>query len=154
MTRAGLWKRLEYNNKVSCTSALYVLVLSLMVKEACSLARCVDLESYCLIYSHQHSTSLQPNFFGCPKISFYTFITVPRHSQPVRMDALVATYSRPAFEDEGYSSDEHQELIQAKPSLSLNFALPPLRNVSYPRGFLYSVPLLKMTLSPQAFSAL
>lgn len=46
------------------------------------------------------------------------------------MDALVATYSRPAFEDEGYSSDEHQELIQAKPSLSLNFALPLMQNPS------------------------
>ena len=50
------------------------------------------------------------------------------------MDALVATYSRPAFEDEGYSSDEHQELIQQKPSLSLDFALPPMRNVSHPQA--------------------
>ena len=49
------------------------------------------------------------------------------------MDALVATYSRPAFEDEGYSLDEHQELTQAKPSLSLNFALPPMENVRRPR---------------------
>ncbi|CAF9919000.1 MAG: Proteasome subunit beta type-5 [Alectoria fallacina] len=46
------------------------------------------------------------------------------------MDALVATYSRSALEDEGYSSDEHQELIQAKPSLSLNFVLPPMQNPS------------------------
>lgn len=46
------------------------------------------------------------------------------------MDSLVASYSRPAFEDEGYSSEEHQELIQSKPPLSLNFALPPMRNVS------------------------
>ena len=46
------------------------------------------------------------------------------------MDDLVATYSRPAFEDEGYSLDEHQELIQAKPSLSLDFALPSMQNVS------------------------
>ena len=46
------------------------------------------------------------------------------------MDDLVATYSRPAFEDEGYSLDEHQELIRAKPSLSLDFALPSMRNVS------------------------
>ena len=45
------------------------------------------------------------------------------------MDSLVAAYSRPAFEDEGYSSDDQQELVQAKPSLSLNFALPPLPNV-------------------------
>ena len=46
------------------------------------------------------------------------------------MDSLVATFSRPAFEDEGYASDEQQELVQAKPSLSLNFALPPMPNVS------------------------
>lgn len=69
------------------------------------------------------------------------------------MDALVATYSRPAFEDEGYSSDEHQELIQAKPSLCLNFALPPMQNVSYPRAKLHPVQLLKMALSPQPSSA-
>ena len=50
------------------------------------------------------------------------------------MDALVATYSRPAFEDEGYSLDEHQELTQEKPSLSLDFALPPMRNVSRPQA--------------------
>ena len=48
------------------------------------------------------------------------------------MDSLVATYSRPAFEDEGYSSDEQQELVQSKPSLSLNFALPPMPNVRPP----------------------
>ena len=150
---------MEYNNKVLVP--LYVLVLllvlSLMVKQACSLARCVDLESFCLISLTIHidiRLHFSPTSFFVPKVSFYTFITVPRHSQPVSMDALVATYSRPAFEDEGYSSDEHQELIQAKPSLSLNFALPPLRNVSCPRALLYSVPLLKMTLSPQAFSAL
>lgn len=45
------------------------------------------------------------------------------------MDSLVATYSQPAFEDEGYSSDEQQQLTQAKPSLSLNFTLPPMPNV-------------------------
>ncbi len=46
------------------------------------------------------------------------------------MDTLVARYSRPAFEDEGYSQSEQQELCQITPSLSLNFALPPLANVS------------------------
>lgn len=46
------------------------------------------------------------------------------------MDALVAHYSRPAFEDEGYSVSEQEELSQPTPSLSLNFALPPLANVS------------------------
>ncbi len=54
------------------------------------------------------------------------------------MDSLVATYSRPAFEDEGYSSEEHQELVQSKPSLSLNFAMPPMRNVSHASALLPS----------------
>ena len=46
------------------------------------------------------------------------------------MDTLVAQYSRPAFETEGYSRDEQQELSQVTPPLSLNFALPPIANVS------------------------
>ena len=47
------------------------------------------------------------------------------------MDALVAQYARPAFENEGYSYEEQRELSQTVPSLSLNFALPPLPNVSF-----------------------
>lgn len=47
------------------------------------------------------------------------------------MDALVARYSRPAFERESYSREEQQELIQTRPLLSLKFALPPVANVSY-----------------------
>ena len=69
------------------------------------------------------------------------------------MDALVTRYSRPAFEDEGYSLDEHQELIKAKPSLSLNFALPSMRNVSWSQVLWYPIKLLKTTLSPQPSSA-
>ena len=46
------------------------------------------------------------------------------------MDSLVSTYSRSAFEDEGYSPDEQQELVQATPPLSLKFAMPPMANVS------------------------
>jgi 20S proteasome subunit beta 5 len=45
------------------------------------------------------------------------------------MDALVAQYSRPAFEDEGYSSEDQQELTQVTPPLSLKFALPPIAQV-------------------------
>lgn len=45
------------------------------------------------------------------------------------MDALVARYSRPAFEDEGYNSDDQQELAQVTPPLSLKFALPPIAQV-------------------------
>ena len=44
------------------------------------------------------------------------------------MDTLIAQYSRPAFEDEGYSSDDQQALT-ATPSPCLKFALPPLPNV-------------------------
>ena len=46
------------------------------------------------------------------------------------MDTLVAQYSRPAFEDEGYSQTDQHQLTQITPSLSLNFALPRLANVS------------------------
>ena len=46
------------------------------------------------------------------------------------MDTLVAQYSRPTFEDEGYSQTDQHQLAQVTPSLSLNFALPPLANVS------------------------
>ena len=45
------------------------------------------------------------------------------------MDTLVSSYSQSAFEDEGYSSDEHQELVQYTPPLSLKFSLPPIANV-------------------------
>ena len=50
------------------------------------------------------------------------------------MDALVERYSRPAFEQESYSREEQQELIQTRPPLSLKFALPPVANVSYLRA--------------------
>ena len=46
------------------------------------------------------------------------------------MDTLVAHYSRPAFEEEGYSHHDQNQLAQVTPSLSLNFTLPPLANVS------------------------
>jgi 20S proteasome subunit beta 5 len=45
------------------------------------------------------------------------------------MDALVSQYSRPAFEDEGYSQNEQQQLSEVTPSLSLKFALPPIAQV-------------------------
>lgn len=45
------------------------------------------------------------------------------------MDTLVAHYSRPAFEKEGYSQQEQHELSQITPPLSLRFALPPIANV-------------------------
>ena len=48
------------------------------------------------------------------------------------MDTFVAQYSRPAFEEEGYSHADQHQLSQVTPSLSLNFALPPLANVSIP----------------------
>jgi 20S proteasome subunit beta 5 len=51
------------------------------------------------------------------------------------MDALVAQYSRPAFEDEGYSQDEQQQLSEVTSSLSLKFALPPIAQVQLPLAF-------------------
>ncbi len=64
------------------------------------------------------------NTFSChslrPLFSFYTSI----------MDLLVAQYSRPAFQDEGYSSQEQQELSETAPPLSLRFAMPPVAKVN------------------------
>lgn len=48
------------------------------------------------------------------------------------MDTLVEQYSRPAFENEGYSQQEQYELSQTLPPLSLNFAMPPIANVGFP----------------------
>lgn len=43
------------------------------------------------------------------------------------MDTLVARYSRPAFQTEGYAAeDQQQALADSLPSLSLSFALPPV----------------------------
>lgn len=47
------------------------------------------------------------------------------------MDSLVAQYSRPSFQDEGYDADEQYEVSQSVPPLSLKFALPPIPNVSF-----------------------
>lgn len=46
------------------------------------------------------------------------------------MDLLVAQYSRPAFQDEGYSTQEQQELSETVPPLSLRFAMPPIAKVN------------------------
>lgn len=51
------------------------------------------------------------------------------HCLPV-MDTLVAQYSQPKFQHEGYSHDEEQELTETLPPLSLKFALPPVDKVS------------------------
>jgi len=43
------------------------------------------------------------------------------------MDSLVAQYSRPAFQDEGYNSEDQQQLLlDIAPQPSLSFALPPI----------------------------
>ncbi|KAI9658874.1 MAG: Proteasome subunit beta type-5 [Trizodia sp. TS-e1964] len=52
------------------------------------------------------------------------------------MDTLVAQYSRPMFENEGYSQEEYLELTESTPPLSLKFAMPP---ISQPSAFLRSV---------------
>ena len=72
---------------------------------------------------------------------------------PHIMDTLVSAYSQPAFQDEGYSSDEQQELVQAVPPLSLQFALPPMPNVSFTELVLsesLANALLAFCLSPRA----
>ncbi|WPH04875.1 Hypothetical protein R9X50_00777200 [Acrodontium crateriforme] len=47
------------------------------------------------------------------------------------MDALVSRYSRPAFQNEGYSKEDQQQALQdVAPPLSLNFALPPVASAA------------------------
>lgn len=48
------------------------------------------------------------------------------------MDTLVARYSRPMYENEGYAKEqqEEMELVQEVPALSLKFAMPPVAQVS------------------------
>lgn len=47
------------------------------------------------------------------------------------MDTLVARYSRPAYQEEGYSQEDQQQLMaDVAPSLSLNFALPPVASAA------------------------
>lgn len=59
------------------------------------------------------------------------------------MNALVSTYSRPVFENEGYSSEDRQELVQSMPTLSLKFSIPPTPNVTYPElAFRFSLRLI------------
>jgi hypothetical protein len=50
------------------------------------------------------------------------------------MDTLVARYSQPLYETEGYSQREQQELTESLPRLTLNFTLPPIARVclTYP----------------------
>nr|POE93603.1 proteasome subunit beta type-5 [Quercus suber] len=52
----------------------------------------------------------------------------PSVSWASEMNSLVARYSRPAFQDEGYNEEDHQQLAvsDVAPPLSLNFALPPI----------------------------
>jgi len=46
------------------------------------------------------------------------------------MDTLVARYSRPAYyENELFSEQEQQDLLDAVPSFSLKFAMPPVAHV-------------------------
>lgn len=58
------------------------------------------------------------------------------------MDTLVAQYSRPMFENEGYDQQEQQELYQTPNSLSLTFAKPPVAQVRVLSFFSRGIPQL------------
>jgi 20S proteasome subunit beta 5 len=48
------------------------------------------------------------------------------------MDTLVARYSRPAYQqNEPFSENTEDELVEGVPSLSLKFAMPPVAHVSF-----------------------
>jgi len=63
------------------------------------------------------------------------------------MDTLVAQYSRPSGQQEDYSQDEQQELLQLTPPLSLKFALPPIAQVSSPQALHELAILLPLPMS-------
>lgn len=70
----------------------------------------------------------------CILLSHFLCLFLPSHFLlrtllPI-MDTLVAQYSRPMFQNEGYSHNEEQELAETLPPLSLKFALPPVDKVS------------------------
>jgi 20S proteasome subunit beta 5 len=72
-------------------------------------------------------------FQSTPCTTTFAPLLTSRHSFVshllLKMDALVAQYSRQPWENEGYSRYEQQELTQITPPLSLRFALPQLPNV-------------------------
>jgi len=50
------------------------------------------------------------------------------------MDTLVARYSRPAYQQNAFSEEEQQDLVDGvpgAPNLSLKFAMPPVAHVSF-----------------------
>lgn len=71
------------------------------------------------------------------------------------MDALVARYSRPAYQqNELFSEEEQQDLCETQPPLSLKFAMPPVAHVRLSLfAFLLSVPLA-VPLRPHLSSCL
>lgn len=55
------------------------------------------------------------------------------------MDTLVARYSRPAYQQNAFSEEEQQDLVDGvpgAPNLSLKFAMPPVAHVSFLLFFL------------------
>ena len=48
------------------------------------------------------------------------------------MDTLVAQYTKPPFENEGFSPEEQQDYAESVPPLSLKFVLPPVARVGNP----------------------
>ena len=55
------------------------------------------------------------------------------------MDTLVAHYSRPAYQEEGYNQEEQLELADVAPPLDLKFALPPTAQVPHARCLVYYI---------------
>lgn len=47
----------------------------------------------------------------------------------------MAQYSRSAFQDEGYSAQDQQELSETVPPLSLRFTMPPVAKVKLVRCY-------------------
>ena len=99
-------------------SALQAPSLALLTRSSSPSPYLAELLPYTAVYSTTF-------------ILFHIFLTLFTNTLQhlTKMDTLVARYTRPSYENEGYSSEEYQELSEPTPTLSLKFALPPTAQV-------------------------
>lgn len=93
-------------------------------------------------HRHLHQFNLFLTYFSplSRKHQNYRIHYHHKHTTAAAMDTLVAKYSRPAaFHKETYTEDQQDDLQNdMAPSLSLNFAMPPVAQVSFP-SLLYHI---------------
>ena len=73
--------------------------------------------------------SIPTTFISSLRFHIFSTLFIDTLPSSSNMDTLVARYTRPSYENEGYSEQDYQELSESIPSLSLKFALPPIAQV-------------------------